>query len=175
MFRAALYRLTPPENVSMAPDVHVATVADLERLAPLLSDTDNHEARIESGDVCLFAILQGELAGIAWLNLHSHTDRHFGKWSRPTASAAYLNQFKMANSFLSGLIGEAFLRSALYVARERGLQYVHAVILRSDRSPRLLERYGGVKIGNMFAIRLGRVGTLRFKSKVDSDSQSQDD
>ena len=66
--------------------------ADLNDVASLLSANGDHVAALEAGDILAVGALDDEVAGVGWLRLSQHVDRHYGRWSRPDSGTAYLNQ-----------------------------------------------------------------------------------
>ncbi len=162
-----LYGIPASADVNVRSDVHTAGPEDLEVLSTLLATPNTFEQRLNSGDVCLWAEIRGRPVGLAWLNLATHTDRHFGKWSLPTKVAGYLNQVIIVPEYRGFTVASWLLHGVQRAAYEAGRQEIRTIRLKQNSSDHvLLERFGGRQIGQMRGLRFGKLGTLRWHQRT---------
>jgi GNAT superfamily N-acetyltransferase len=150
------------------PFISRATVADLERLSPLLAPGHDHALRIESGDICLWARTpEGEPAGVQWVNMVLHSDPYLGEWSRCDPETVYINQFFVAPEHRRHGFGSRLMVAAVKAAEEEGRSRARGAIAPDNpQMARFMVSEGYEHIGTVYGLRLGRHLTLRYSRPV---------
>jgi GNAT superfamily N-acetyltransferase len=177
-FVATIYELAAQGPEQASPHFMLATPEDLDRLAPLLAPHVDHERRLAEGDSCLYMADEGgHPIGLLWLNLCSHSDRHFGRWSAVSDSIAYYNQLFVDPAARRGGIGTSLVRAAAQVAASAGRHRLRAAVVAPNPASIALHRKLGFQpVVHMVGLRAGDLGTLRLsvpcRARVDKGSRS---
>ena len=160
-FSAIRYILSTQSAAADGDDLRIADVQDLEYLKPLLA-AGRHAQRIRAGDVCLWIEGGGTPAGVVWLNLSTHSDKHYGAWSAPTARRGYVNQLVVSENARGKGIATRLVRATQRAALEAGRDAVFTIVLQDNyASRRVFEKCGSRAYGWLYGARFGGIGTLR--------------
>jgi ribosomal protein S18 acetylase RimI-like enzyme len=144
--------------------IRFAEASDLPTLRPLLAPGVDHAARLAAGDICVWAATpDGAAAGLQWVNLSGHPDRHFAELSRPGGGVAYLNQIVVDDRYRVRGYAPRVMIASVKAAGEAGFPRVRGLVATTNTTMQtLLEGLGFVRTGSQRGVRLGRSITLRL-------------
>jgi ribosomal protein S18 acetylase RimI-like enzyme len=157
-------RTTSVEGFRADKAIRIASTADLDLLTPLLAPGVDHAARIAAGDVCVWAVTpDGAPAGLQWVNVSGHPDRHFGALSRPGNGVAYLNQIVVDDRYRVRGYAPRVMIASIEAAGKAGFPRVRGLVATSNQTMQtLVEGLGFERVGSQRGVRIGRALTVRM-------------
>lgn len=146
--------------------MRIAAPDDLALLGTLLAPGVDHAARLDAGNVCVWAQApDGAAVGLQWVNVAGHPDRHFGELSRPGGGVAYINQIVVDDRYRVRGYAPRVMIASIEAAGQAGFAKVRGLVATSNTTMVTLlegldfERVGaqrGLRIGHAFTLRSGR-------------------